>query len=65
MDGYNCGIYILTFFESYIWNVDMTETIRGGNLEFLRFRVLCILKNHGMVMNCDDDTDEQDDEIEK
>ena len=38
----------------------MSEIIRGNNLEYLRFRMLCILKNNGEIVDSNSVHDESD-----
>ena len=39
LDSYNCGIYVLTFFECYTYQLDF-PVVNASVLELLRYRVL-------------------------
>ena len=43
-DSYNCGIYVSVFFEAYLYDVDMTKILKTTIMEYLRYRMVCIIQ---------------------
>ena len=48
----------LTLLFYFFWELDMVDIVRGNNLEFLRFRTLCMLKKNLEVVEVSVDSDE-------